>query len=222
MLDKLEIATDGGREYRVNRECDASDDGSSPEDLMPEDRRRPLGRTPPATSRVATPRSHAAAAAAERPQPPPAATTTTTGGPSSKSAGEPPERGRAKREPTPRELRELMARRLRAARRAYNERAAVVARQLGVTPQLLNQYERAITYPSEALLVRFSLLTGCPTDWIFLGRITQEMPPVMAARIGAMDPELLDLGPEASEKAAAGIPVLQSQARDVPTGQDDS
>jgi transcriptional regulator with XRE-family HTH domain len=100
------------------------------------------------------------------------------------------------------ELRLLIARRLKAARMAYDEQAAPVARALGVSKQAISGYESGRTYPDELFLVRFNALTGCPLDWIFLGKITAEMPATMAARIAAFDPELLRLGPAAQARVA--------------------
>lgn len=101
-------------------------------------------------------------------------------------------------------LRMMMARRLKAARFAYEENAAAMARELGVTPQVLNSYEKGRNYPDETFLARFCDLTGCPADWIFRGKMETSMPPVMAARIGAYFPELL--GVEEAEKAEATSP----------------
>lgn len=95
-----------------------------------------------------------------------------------------------------------------AARVAYQENASAVARELKVTPQVLNAYERGVNFPDEHFLILFHELTGCPIDWIFLGKITAEMPPTMAARIGALFPHLV-LGPgeggdQAPEDGAEG------------------
>ncbi len=105
------------------------------------------------------------------------------------------------------ELRRQIAERLKAARMAFDTVAAVVARALGVSKQCLNGYESGRTYPDELFLVRFHELTGCPMDWIFLGKITAEMPPAMAARIAVLAPELLTLAPANTarqQEAAAG------------------
>lgn len=90
------------------------------------------------------------------------------------------------------ELRDRIAARLKAARFAYEPNAAQAARDLGVTPQVLNAYEKARNYPDEAFLVRFADLTGCPIDWILRGRMEARMPPAMAARIGVYFPELVE------------------------------
>ena len=87
-----------------------------------------------------------------------------------------------------------MARRLTAAREAYDEEATAVARALGISKQTLWGYEKGRTYPDELFLVRFHALTGCPLDWIFLGKITSEMPAEMAARIARSHPDLIALG----------------------------
>lgn len=96
------------------------------------------------------------------------------------------------KQPKSSELRAAIATRLKAARFAYNENAAQVARDLGVTPQVLNAYEKARNYPDETFLVRFCDLTGCPSDWILRGRMEAVMPPVMASRIGVHFPELVE------------------------------
>lgn len=89
------------------------------------------------------------------------------------------------------ELRMLMARRLKAARMAYKENGAEMARDLGVTPQVLNAYEKGRNFPDEHFMLRFCNLTGCPMDWILRGRMRSEMAVEMAVRIGYFDPGLL-------------------------------
>jgi transcriptional regulator with XRE-family HTH domain len=100
------------------------------------------------------------------------------------------------------ELRELIGRRLKAARIAYQPNAASVARALDLSPQTLNKYEQGTRFPDELFLVRFNELTSCPTDWIFLGRITAEMPAVMAARIAVQAPDLVSEPPMEHRPAA--------------------
>ena len=100
------------------------------------------------------------------------------------------------------ELRILMAKRLKAARMAHDKMAAPVARALGISKQAINAYENGRLFPDEGYLVRFHELTGCPTDWIFLGKITAEMPPEMAARIAVLAPELLKLAPAKAARTA--------------------
>ena len=89
------------------------------------------------------------------------------------------------------ELRTLMARRLRAARMAYKENAAEMARDLGVTPQVLNAYEKGRNFPDEHFMLRFCNMTGCPMDWILRGKMRAEMTIEMAVRIGYFAPDLL-------------------------------
>lgn len=89
------------------------------------------------------------------------------------------------------ELLGLVARRLKAARMAFDENAAAVARELGVSPQVLNSYENGRNYPDEFFLVQFCNLTGCTTDWIIRGKIEVNMPAAMAARIGHFAPDLI-------------------------------
>lgn len=89
------------------------------------------------------------------------------------------------------DLRRLMAARLKAARLAYLENGAEMARALGITPQTLNAYERGRNFPDEHFLVRFCNLTGCPTDWILRGRMSATMSAEMAARIGHFAPDLV-------------------------------
>lgn len=89
------------------------------------------------------------------------------------------------------DLRMLMARRLKAARMAYKENGAEMARDLGVTPQVLNAYEKGRNFPDEYFMLRFCNLTGCPMDWILRGRMRTEMAVEMAVRIGYFDPGLL-------------------------------
>ncbi|MFH5927420.1 helix-turn-helix domain-containing protein [Roseomonas xinghualingensis] len=101
------------------------------------------------------------------------------------------------------ELRELIGRRLKAAREAYDTNAARVARELEITPQTWNKYEQGDRFPDEMVVVRFCQLTQCPADWLYLGRITQEMPATMAARIAVAAPDLIQELPLASRKSAA-------------------
>lgn len=106
------------------------------------------------------------------------------------------------------DLRRLMAARLKAARLAYMENGAEMARVLGISPQTLNAYERGRNFPDEQFLVRFCNLTGCPTDWILRGRMTATMSADMAARIGHFAPALvpgLERGLAASGEETAGV-----------------
>lgn len=105
------------------------------------------------------------------------------------------------KKPKSSELRALIARRLKIARQAYEPNAAAVARALGITPQTMNKYEQGTTFPDELFLVKFSDLTGIPMDFIFRGRFPQEMPVVLAARIGVLDPELVPGNPSPASKA---------------------
>lgn len=104
------------------------------------------------------------------------------------------------------ELRALLARRLRAARMAYKENAAELARDLGVTPQTLNAYEKGRNFPDELFLVRFCDLTGCPMDWLLRGKMRAEMSAEMAVRIGYFDPGLLAGVPPGSHEATSKSP----------------
>jgi transcriptional regulator with XRE-family HTH domain len=97
----------------------------------------------------------------------------------------------AGKQPKSSELRELVSRRLKAARMAYDPNAAAVARALGISPQTLHKYENDKTFPDEMFIVKFCDLTGIPTDFIYRGRFPQEMPAVLAARIGVIDPALV-------------------------------
>ena len=100
------------------------------------------------------------------------------------------------------ELRLLVGRRLKAAREAYDPNAARVARELGLSPQTWNKYETGARFPDELVVVRFCELTSCPTDWLYMGRITQEMPAAMAARIAVSAPDLIQEPPMAGRKSA--------------------
>jgi transcriptional regulator with XRE-family HTH domain len=99
------------------------------------------------------------------------------------------------------DLRIMVAQRLRAARMAYEPNAAQVARDLGVTPQVLNAYEKGRNYPDETFINRFCDLSGCPAEWIYRGKFQAIMPPAMAALIGVNFPELV---PGAEPAAALG------------------
>jgi transcriptional regulator with XRE-family HTH domain len=112
----------------------------------------------------------------------------------------------AGKKPKSSELRILMARRLKAARVAFDEQATAVARALGIPKQTLNGYESGRTFPDELFLVRFNALTGCPLDWIFLGKITSGMPPEMAARIARDAPELVTLTPATGARKPVDAP----------------
>ena len=95
-----------------------------------------------------------------------------------------------------------MASRLKAARMAFEPNGAEVARLLGVTPQVLNAYEKARNFPDEYFLVQFCELTRCPMDWIFRGKMSSEMSAEMASRIGHFAPELVE-GLAADRQVAA-------------------
>ncbi len=126
--------------------------------------------------------------------------TTGAGDAPSKAAVSKPKHGG--KQPKSTDLKQRIAERLRAARTAYDENSSFVARELGVTPQVLNAAEKGRNYPDALMLIRFCLLTGCPTDWIFLGRMESRMPVTMAARVGALFPQLLR-GAEAVEAVLA-------------------
>lgn len=85
----------------------------------------------------------------------------------------------------------MVARRLKAARFAYMENGAQFARQIGVTAQVLNAYEKARNYPDQLFILKFCEITGCPADWLICGRLKAAMPPCMAAKIGANFPDLI-------------------------------
>lgn len=103
------------------------------------------------------------------------------------------------------ELKTQIAARLKAARMAYDENGAAVARAIGIERPRLQKYEDGSTYPDEMFVVKFAQLTGCPTDWIYLGRITAEMPATMAARIAVLAPELVSGVSSGSVKAEAEL-----------------
>ena len=93
-------------------------------------------------------------------------------------------------------LRSRMARRLRAARSVWvRQGAAAAARRLSLSKDTRYRYETGRTFPEEPFLVRFSLASQCPLDWIFLGKITPAMSPDFAVRLGVWvqgnDPGLL-------------------------------
>ena len=69
----------------------------------------------------------------------------------------------------------------------------------------MNKYEKGTTFPDELFLVRFSDLTGVPMDFLFRGLFPQEMPAVLAARIGLIDPELVPPAPAGAAMAAAAL-----------------
>lgn len=112
----------------------------------------------------------------------------------------------AGKQPKSSELRALISRRLKAARLAYEPNAAAVARALGISPQTMNKYEQGTIFPDELFLVKFCDLTGVPMDFIFRGRFPQEMPVVLAARIGVMDPDLV---PSPGQSAAMAAQALE-------------
>lgn len=101
------------------------------------------------------------------------------------------------------DLRLLMACRLKAARFAYRENASEFAREMGISPQTLNAYERGRNFPDEMFLVNFFEKTGCNADWIFRGEMKAEMSAVMAARIGVYFPTLLKERSEAGKQEQA-------------------
>ena len=106
------------------------------------------------------------------------------------------------------ELRRWIARRLSAARWAYDENGANVARACGVSKQVMHKYEKGGAFPDELFLVRFSKLTKVPLDWLFKGEITAEMPADLAARIGARDPDLIGRGPLGEPRSNANKPAV--------------
>mgnify|MGYP001442394756 CR=1 FL=1 len=96
-----------------------------------------------------------------------------------------------------------MVRRLRAARIAYGD-IDVAASAIGVSPETLREYESGERPIPNDFLLRFSEVTGCPLDWIFLGKITAAMSAEMAVRIALADPEMAAL--------AASGPVMSAEA----------
>jgi transcriptional regulator with XRE-family HTH domain len=110
----------------------------------------------------------------------------------------------AGKQPKSSDLKSLMAARFRAARMAYSEDAVSVAEKLGITKQVMSKYENGTTFLDELVIVKFAQLTGCPPDWIFLGRITSEMPATMAVRIGVLAPELVSEVSASAVQAEAG------------------
>ena len=101
------------------------------------------------------------------------------------------------------DLRDLVGRRLKAARMAYDPNQAAMARLLEIDPRQLAKYELGKLFPDEALIVKFCRITGCTADWLYLGRIGEPMPIVMAARIGVLAPDLVAPAGAVSRKAAA-------------------
>lgn len=101
------------------------------------------------------------------------------------------------------DLRFLMAHRLKAARFAYKENASEFARDMGITPQVLNAYEKGRNFPDELFLVNFFEKTGCTADWIFRGKMESELPAAMASRIAHFFSYLLEEMPETSKKRKA-------------------
>jgi hypothetical protein len=58
----------------------------------------------------------------------------------------------------------------------------------------LGAAETGRNYPDQALLVRFCLLTGCSTDWLFFGTVQPMMTTVLANRLRAKFPTLIAPG----------------------------
>ena len=105
------------------------------------------------------------------------------------------------KQPKDRALAERIGRRLFAARMAYNENQSEVAMQLGVSSQVMSAAELGRNFPDEMLVIRFCLVTGCPADWIYLGRLQSQMPVKMAAKLGSTFSHLLE--EEGVERAAS-------------------
>jgi transcriptional regulator with XRE-family HTH domain len=99
---------------------------------------------------------------------------------------------------------DLRARRLRAARMAYWRTPEAAAEALGVGLHVLQQIEAGEVPLDDAFLMRFASITETPLDWLFLGKITEPMHPVMAARIALFDPALVVDDPSAAPIPAAG------------------
>lgn len=103
------------------------------------------------------------------------------------------------------DLHHLMARRLKAALFGYTNDPGRAAEKLGVSPEVLQEYTTGRRPLDDAFLTRFAAVTGCPLAWIFLGKITSEMHPRMAARIALADPDLVEEAPpEADPLEAVG------------------
>lgn len=117
----------------------------------------------------------------------------------------------------PSELRVAIGHRLRAARKSYEENGAAFAREVGISPQQLNHYEKGGRFPDEAFLVRFCDLTECPADWILRGRLEARMRPHMAAYIAARHPELIpNLEMEAGQVSASASPSAAGRPPAIP------
>lgn len=110
---------------------------------------------------------------------------------------------RGGKQPKDSDLTKRIAERLKAARMAFDENQASVAKRLGVSPQVLSAAETGRNYPDAMMLIRFCLISECTTDWLFLGRMESSMPPKMAARIGALFPHLLEEDEEMEKVTAA-------------------
>lgn len=90
-----------------------------------------------------------------------------------------------------------LARRLRAARWAYEPDDRKAAHDFGTTVETLLAVESGHQPPGNDFLLRFSGTTQTPLEWLFLGKVTSSMHPVMAARIALVDPGVLGVGFEA-------------------------
>lgn len=80
------------------------------------------------------------------------------------------------REPTPKELRSQVGKRLRLARRAAGFRfAKEFADILDIDQNSYTPYERGAAYPPAHVLARVKQLTGVTMDWLFLAE-TSNLP----------------------------------------------
>ena len=103
------------------------------------------------------------------------------------------------------DIKEDIARRLRAARSVVFDSAAKCARALDVPKNTWQHYEAGERYPDPYHLVRFCDATGFTADFIYRGRFKGIMEDVQI-RLAAEYPDLVDSAPDVVHSAKVEVP----------------
>jgi transcriptional regulator with XRE-family HTH domain len=100
----------------------------------------------------------------------------------------------------------LVAARFRVARVAFNPSQVEVAKLLGITPQLLNHWEKGRNYPHLKKLADFCDMTGCTVGWIIRGIMEERIEAQLAVRVAVEAPHLVQLPqPEGKPRRRAKV-----------------
>lgn len=107
------------------------------------------------------------------------------------------------------DIRDAVARRLRAARSIVFDSAAACARALEISPKTWSHYEAVgkadLRYPDPYHLTRFCDATGFTTDFIYRGRLKGIAEDVQI-RLAAEYPELVEAAPDVARSARVAAP----------------